>query len=808
MEEGEGDGGGGGRSALPGSGTYGLPDERARADGGVSKVQEDFNRISTLFERVQSKWSADPSRAAEKLLDGRTDVQCELSAVASSLSRIDALLDTSAKDELVGAGGSVGIAEANEAHDTSIPVGVGDAPNSVCVSEVKRARLEGHSGHHAAAAAASRGGQSGGPQQDGQTQDQQQQQQQVVCGPCLCSLEGPLLCEMASFLTTIEATVLCRLSKDIRSKADYTGNTHTTEGKTDDTPFGVYRNLTIAKDECRTWQRLDRAPCSRLREKLGHVTTACIQDRKDAYFCNYHYTLSFVTTCLEASRASLKHIYTTGFIDREDAPVPLRPPVAFDKLETLHVTSSSWNSFFRESNWTFPSLVDLRLRTLTTADSWHTIDGEWCEFASALGQCPYLTTIRGLGIGGNSCSHLTHLQKALDTHWGKEQNRCITKTIEFVYGSPTISTSFGDETHPLHDFLTWAGRVGVAIEWRLGKDFFLECNKGASSSVGPPAVRGPVAGVVKDAASEAAMVHLYLGGTPLHRSWKDLLTFPDAGILLVDEGDSSSTIESIPTWLLEVDDNGNNVRFPKIDYLDALLGFVADGDAPPEEAWHLPAAPNSLTTLLGSLRGVRLVEFTTSSLSTVCECLSHMSTDKLDVLEVCVGSHLTALPDPIPHYTLPAVHRLVVPIRCGMWAAVSKAAALSCMRLALLTHAHEAEFEFYVASDQFDFHRDYGELEGGDEAEDDEDEDEDAAWERERELCQAMEEHGKGCMRALATECYEVVKGGYQLTDVDVGCHVEHNETTMQLMSYGHLQLKVLAKGAIAGGEDRGVMTD
>mmetsp|Transcript_4995 Transcript_4995/g.11670 ORF Transcript_4995/g.11670 Transcript_4995/m.11670 type:complete len:129 (+) Transcript_4995:679-1065(+) len=128
------------------------------------------------------------------------------------------------------------------------------------------------------------------------------------------------------------------------------------------------------------------------------------------------------------------------------------------------------------------------------------------------------------------------------------------------------------------------------------------------------------------------------------------------------------------------------------------------------------------------------------------------------------------------------------------------------MRLASLTHAHEAEFEFYIASDQFDFHRDYGELEGGDEAEDDEDED--AVWERERELRQATEQHGKGCMRALATECYEVVKGGYQLTDVDVGCHVEHNETTMQLMSYGHLQLKVLAKGAIAGGEDRGVMTD
>ncbi|CEM27210.1 unnamed protein product [Vitrella brassicaformis CCMP3155] len=627
--------------------------------------------------------------------------------------------------------------------DGSVRTGVADSSWSVdggmcvaAVSDSKRARLDGHSDHPAApaaaaAAAASAGGVSGVSQQDEQTQNQQHHnhQQQVACGPCLCGLEGPLVCEMASFLTTIEATVLCLVNKDINSKADYTANTTTTEDKTDDTPFGIYHNLTIAKEECKTWANLNQPTRARLKTKLGNVKTARIAwpiDSPGRRRSSGRSGGRLVAECLAGSKSSLEDLHMTSW-DGDHGKNPGRlPAVVFTKLRLLAVTSFKCLTYFRKCNWTFPSLVDLRvstttgsqlpdvthivrsspqLRTLTTTNSWEKIDGrgsDWCEFASALGQCPHLTTIRGLAIGiGNDCSHLPDLQKALDTPGAKRRTEVgVKKTIEFEY-DPSISCTFSDETRPLHTFLTWAGGVRVSIEW-LGGKVRMDCSKAVSSSMAPPAVRGPVADVVKQMASQAAIVDLYLGGSRLHDSWKDL-HFPAADLLqIVGTADPQEVIESIPKWLLEVDEDGNNVCFPKIDYLDISMGRVGD-DGPPAEAWHLPAAPNALSTLLGSLR-------------------------------------------------------------------------------------------------MFDFHRDYGELEGWAGDDEDEDDDEDAVWERERELLeQAMKEHGKGCMRALATECYEVVKGGYHLTDVDVSCDVEDDETTTQPVSYGRLQLKVLAKGATAG---------
>ena len=80
---------------------------------------------------------------------------------------------------------------------------------------------------------------------------------QVVGRPRLCGLPGHLLCEMASFLTTIEATALLRVNKeDIRSKANYT-RTATTQDNTDDTSAGIYRNLTIEPHEASTWRKLE-----------------------------------------------------------------------------------------------------------------------------------------------------------------------------------------------------------------------------------------------------------------------------------------------------------------------------------------------------------------------------------------------------------------------------------------------------------------------------------------------------------------------------------------------------------------------
>jgi len=60
-----------------------------------------------LTEAIQSKFSADGESRAKRLLHCRPDVQCELSAMASGLAHIDALLD---RPKQVGVGESMDIA--------------------------------------------------------------------------------------------------------------------------------------------------------------------------------------------------------------------------------------------------------------------------------------------------------------------------------------------------------------------------------------------------------------------------------------------------------------------------------------------------------------------------------------------------------------------------------------------------------------------------------------------------------------------------------------------------------------------------
>ncbi|CEM13214.1 unnamed protein product [Vitrella brassicaformis CCMP3155] len=456
------------------------------------------------------------------------------------------------------------------------------ASNSVAVSGSKRARVE-----HSPSRAAASGSLSGGPQQAAQGHDQQhQQQQQVVHRPCLCGLPGHLLCEMASHLTTIEATALLCLNSDIRSKANYDpDNTPTTQDNTDGTSVGIFRHLTIAPHETDTWKRLKKATRTRLLGKLGHVTEARIAAAGP-------YPLPFVSTSLEASKATLTQVYITVADERRRyKPRPRNrppPPVAFDNVTTLHVTSGVWIQHFSDCNWRFQSLVNLRvghltscrygdlphlphltrivqtspkLKTLTTERiKGHGVGDGWRAFTDALRECRHLTTIRGVEVYDSA-----DLQQALETIWGREDMQGVQKTIQLLFTSPTISHTFDDHTRPLHKFLTWARKLGVSVEWRplaelpLVEDdddepsMRVDCREEVSSA--SPAV-------VQQLAQQATKVDLYCGGTPLHESRKSLLTFPNAKTLYIDAPDDTPVqkgLDGIPPFVLETDkEDGNN----------------------------------------------------------------------------------------------------------------------------------------------------------------------------------------------------------------------------------------------------------
>ncbi|CEM14563.1 unnamed protein product [Vitrella brassicaformis CCMP3155] len=530
------------------------------ADGGLRNLRDELHRIDRLTEAIQSKLSADGESRAQRLLRCRPDVQCELSAMASGLAHIDALLDRPAQ---------VGFSEPMDIDESAEEL---DASKSAVVPQAKRPCLERHS----APAAAGGGGVSSGPQEEGQANDQQQQQKQGVHRPCLDGIEGPLLCDgIASFLTTIEATVLCRLSKDLNAKAD-------------DVTSGIYRNLTIMAHDTKTWMRLNRTTPTRLRSKLTKIRRAHIEHSDGAF-------LSFAFSCIEASHSTITAIHISAHIDVSREPAE-PAGIVFERLETMHISCDAWHKgsdgfvdHMSRRNWSFPSLCHLQvgsvswafsklahimrssplLKTLT-ADEISPTGGErdWRDFTTAVGQCTRLTTIRGLRISqdkycvGIGLDQLASLSEALNTNWCRQDMRGVQKTIGLDCGEATVSHSFADEARPLHTFLCWARGLGVGVEWR-GFVFKLDCSKRVPSA--PPAVHGPVADAVKELASQAGLVVIKCGGTSLHHTWRHLLSFPKADELSIEEDFDNPpidrTIKSIPTWLLEVGQDGNNSAF-------------------------------------------------------------------------------------------------------------------------------------------------------------------------------------------------------------------------------------------------------
>jgi len=368
------------------------------------------------------------------------------------------------------------------------------------------------------------------------------------------------------------------------------------------------------------------------------------------------------------------------------------------------------------------------------------------------------------------------LSAALNTIWSRQDRQGVKKTIEITYESPTISHSFGDETRPIHAFLDWARRLGVTVEWQL--DGFgmvtLDCSKRVPSA--PPAVCGPVADVINKMASQAQRVEIKCGGSPLHHTWRHLLSFPKADELSIEEDFDNPpidrTIKSIPTWLLEVGQDGNNVRLPAIDTFWGELGLSVDGRA------HLPARPRTLTRLLGSLRHLTFVELSSASLPIVYECVSCTSVDKLDRVVLHVGPRMSALPEHISQ-KLPAVKYLSVEVSDAVmhddvWRVVEGADALSIVGFVRQLRPHEAELRLGIHDDALASH-DYGGI-GGDE------------------LDEAIVEYGTTWTEALGFQCFQQVMETQHLTHASASCHTIEGEFGEPEFSHADLHLVFVAK--------------
>ncbi|CEM36174.1 unnamed protein product [Vitrella brassicaformis CCMP3155] len=650
------------------------------------------------------------------------------------------------------------------------------------VSDSKRARVEDRSGRcHVAAAAAAAGGSDDvdvlSPQQDDQGHDQELQHANVV------------------------GHVLCLLNKGINSIADYTANHHPSsaqDGSSKASPFGIYRNLTIAKEEVAMWSNLDLATKKRLKGKLGNVTTARIPASAGPCKDYNSRRRSFIATCLAKAKASLKHLYIDrgfgNFNFSRRSPLRASPPVAFTALTNLHVECDEWIGYFGEAMWTFPALKDCRgLRValgalgglthiMSSSPQLMTLTGNISCFGShliaALGQCSRLTTIRGLAV--DKCAlrdgHLAELQRSLDPHWSKPDMQGVVKTIELVYECP-VGHNLGDLTRPLPDFLAWARQVGATVEWRLnrGNSMTVDCSKEPSTVF--PAVRGPVADVVNQLAKQAERVWLWCGGTPLDESWKDVLNFPNVRQLHIiqwmddiDEQSVQSVSDSIPPFMTAVDEAGNNVCFPAVEHLESRLAYLFHFSQPPEGAWHFPAGPNKLGTLLGSLRHVRSVEFSTSDLWVFSECLPLLPTERLDKLRLDFGHHVRALPDTYPPHTRPAVASLSFDGIDGI--GLSKDEAL--LVTSVVTHVRPSKAHLSLPLDP-------SECQLGEEGASDEEQ-----------IAHAEKE-----LRALACECFERVMASYSLESLTVQCQVEEEgeEEEESFLGSCVLTLDLVAKG-------------
>ncbi|CEM10960.1 unnamed protein product [Vitrella brassicaformis CCMP3155] len=488
----------------------------------------------------------------------------------------------------------------------------------------------------AAAAAASSGGASVGVfgataaaathQHTGSSQDHGR--------PCLPGLPAAVMGTMGSFLTTIDnITRLTRVNKETHQKAT-------------DSTYGVFRHFAVTKDEEGKYNNI---PKLRGVKHLGKIRTAHVEASR---------VVPCVAELLESSSAGLEqlHVADGEKVRWQDdtAPRPPGDPVPFPSLTQLDIQSQKWLKHISQRRWALPALTSLKVDSPSRFDGSsgsftrlverspkierleagfiHFGDDDWPNFLVALGGCPHLTHITGLGIPGNQLDRIKELKEALNKHWAKQERKGVRKKLGFVVSSTMIHADCRQGAADLQGISEWAAEVSCELEWRpFGDSLTVDCSSDTEeASCAPDGLYGEIA---KQLASKATEVRLALGGTTLHESWRDKLIFPRAsslGIEIKESSSGSSVVDSIPEWLTEREGEGEGAtsrHFPAVEQLVVSFGELSFSD--------LPSAPSKLSRLVGGLAGLERVFFSDlSSASVACELLSYLSVPRLSEVEI------------------------------------------------------------------------------------------------------------------------------------------------------------------------------
>ncbi|CEM21475.1 unnamed protein product [Vitrella brassicaformis CCMP3155] len=605
-------------------------------------------------------------------------------------------------------------------------------------------------------------------------------QQVRIDRSCLEGLEGPLVGRLGSLISTREAAPLSGVSKELY-------------GKVNDGTYGIWRWLVIRDGE-NIWQDLGAMKYSskdikaESRKRKAEYLKARLRKIKVCHVSTSHGdAVTFIAECLEASKGTLTHMTLVG-PDQTFSVCRSRPdPVVFERLTSISVSSPTWMLLMWTYKWELPKVTVLSLGPVSRHTSVSTVSlshilqtcpllqelrakelvlydtDYWKNVClNGLSKCPQLRVITGLCVKFFDFAPLRYLIEALDPHWSRHDMKGVPKKIQIRYcmqigtdfGKEVLTRSKGPNPISMPDFIAWAGRLGCHIDWTPWfmedtlYDVSLECSNKVPTA--PPAVRGPIADVVRTLTNKSHAVQLSIGGTALDVSWKDKLVFPRAkNLRMYQFGESipvAEAIKSIPDWLIETEEDGSNAHMPAMETFFGTIGFIFSHQTSHRPSADLPAAPNKLSQLIGGFRRLRAVLLVSSSLNTILDFVSYMKAPHVDEVECELAAHVTELPETLPtDKVFPSVQRFGL----RSFRAISRSCALSCARLIAAIAAAEATFEVWIEQNEFqDGPRDVG-------------------------------------MRALCYECIEVVQGVYDVTHTrsspNIGIRLKRKKPTDEM---------------------------
>jgi len=495
-----------------------------------------------------------------------------------------------------GGGGGGGMSSANrlsEGLNTTVSTGDG-----------KRSRVA----IDPAATAASAGGVSSGAFGAGAAAQEHTTKQKKYGRPCLSGLPEGVIGHVGTFLTTLTAVRLSKVSKETREKA------------IDDT-FGVFRHFAMTKKEEDIYGKIKKVEEMK---HMGKIRTAFVGTDDS----------SCLVELLEASRATLEELTVCGgeydmLLLSQGHIEASNSQVEFPKLTRMDVQSTEWLEYIGVRRWALPALTSLQIHGCSAStlvpllnaspkieqletkarhpskggcislskDTGELVpahddtESEWPGFLSALQSCPYLTTITGMWLWSGESDRLKS-SEMYSTHTGPTRK---TMRLEFVVSPSTAGDNLGQGAAAnVQAFRSWAAGVNCELKWRPVGDFYVDCSSDAAEA--PRAPGGVMGDVASELAPKATGVDLRLGGTPLHSSWSGVLSFPNAKWLRisVEEGASvSAAVGSIPTCLIDE----TSRRLPAVQHLR-----IPRGHCEWSSLADLPVSCSKMRSFLGGLK--------------------------------------------------------------------------------------------------------------------------------------------------------------------------------------------------------------